>query len=404
MTQTIPQTDPRANYLAHEDEIDAAIAAVLAGGRYILGEQVVGFEREFAAYLGAGSAVGATHAIGVGSGTDALHLALRACGVGPGDRVFTVSHTAVATVAAIELAGATPVLVDIDPATFTMDPNRLEVAVRTEDGGRKTGDAGSAASNVKRQTSVVGRRSSVVRRRSAIIPVHLYGHPADLAAILEIAQRHDLWVIEDCAQSHGAMIDGRRTGTFGDIAAFSFYPTKNLGALGDGGAVVTSDPALAEQTRLLREYGWRERYVSAIPGLNSRLDELQAAILRVKLRYLDAENARRRALAAEYARLLADSSVRTPITRPGVSHVFHQYVIRSGRRDALQAYLRSQGIGTLIHYPAPVHVQPAYAGRISIGEGLPHTEAAAREILSLPMFPELGGEQVRQVAKAINAF
>ena len=300
MNPTIPQTDPRANYLAHKDEIDAAIAAVLAGGRYILGEQVAAFEREFAAYLGAGSTEGATHAIGVGSGTDALHLALRACGIGPGDRVFTVSHTAVATVAAIELAGATPVLVDIDPATFTMDPNRLEEAVRRDEGGN--------SSNVK-------RHSSIVTRHSAIIPVHLYGHPADMAAILEIARRYDLWVIEDCAQAHGATIDGQKTGTFGDIAAFSFYPTKNLGALGDGGAVVTSDPALAEQTRLLREYGWRERYVSAIPGLNSRLDELQAAILRVKLRYLDAENARRRALAAEYDRLLADSSVRTPITR-----------------------------------------------------------------------------------------
>jgi dTDP-4-amino-4,6-dideoxygalactose transaminase len=339
----------------------------------------------------------AGHAVGVGSGTDALHLALRACGVGPGDRVFTVSHTAVATVAAIELAGATPVLVDIDPATFTMDPHRLEEAVRTEDEGRKTGDAGSAAPTVKRQTSVF-------RRRSAIIPVHLYGHPADMSAILEIARRYDLWVIEDCAQAHGATIDGRKTGTFGDIAAFSFYPTKNLGALGDGGAVVTSDPALAEQTRLLREYGWRERYVSALPGLNSRLDELQAAILRVKLRYLDAENARRRVLAAEYDRLLADSSVRTLATRPDVSHVFHQYVIRSARRDALQAYLRSQGIGTLIHYPAPVHAQPAYAERLSIGEGLPHTEAAAREILSLPMFPELSDEQAAEVAKAINAF
>jgi dTDP-4-amino-4,6-dideoxygalactose transaminase len=390
MNPIIPQTDPRANYLAHKDEIDAAIAAVLAGGRYILGEQVAAFEREFAAYVGTG------HAIGVGSGTDALHLALRACGVGPGDRVFTVSHTAVATVAAIELAGATPVLVDIAPATFTMDPNRLEEAVRRDE-GRKTKDEGGNSSNVK-------RHSSLVTRHSAIIPVHLYGHPADMAAILEIARRYDLWVIEDCAQVHGATIDGQKTGTFGDIAAFSFYPTKNLGALGDGGAVVTSDPALAEQTRLLREYGWRERYVSAIPGLNSRLDELQAAILRVKLRYLDAENARRRALAAEYDRLLANSSVRTPITRPDASHVFHQYVIRSGRRDAMQAHLRSQGIGTLIHYPAPVHAQPAYAGRIFIGEGLPHTEAAVREILSLPMFPELSDEQAHRVAQAINAF
>jgi dTDP-4-amino-4,6-dideoxygalactose transaminase len=396
MPQTIPQTDPRANYLAHKDEIDAAIAAVLTGGRYILGEQVAVFEREFAAYLGAG------HAIGVGSGTDALHLALRACDVGPGDRVFTVSHTAVATVAAIELTGATPVLVDIDPATFTMDPNRLEEAVRAEDGEKRKEKGERRAGNELSLAS--GLSSPVSRRRSAVISVHLYGHPADMAAILEIARRYNLWVIEDCAQSHGATIDGQKTGTFGDIAAFSFYPTKNLGALGDGGAVVTSDPALAEQTRLLREYGWRERYVSAIPGLNSRLDELQAAILRVKLRYLDTENARRRALAAEYDRLLADSGVRTPSTRPDASHVFHQYVIRSNRRDALQAYLRSQGIGTLIHYPAPVHAQPAYAGRLSIGEGLPHTEAAGREILGLPMFPELSDEQARQVAQAINAF
>jgi len=366
---------------------------VLTGGRYILGEQVAAFEREFADYLGAG------HAIGVGSGTDALHLALRACGIGPGDRVFTVSHTAVATVAAIELTGATPVLVDIDPTTFTMDPSRLEETVRRDE---------------RPMTKDEKRASSIVRRRSAIVPVHLYGNPADMAAILEIARRYDLWVIEDCAQAHGATTSnlqpptsnpkGQCVGTFGDIAAFSFYPTKNLGALGDGGAVVTSDPALAEQTRLLREYGWRERYVSAIPGLNSRLDELQAAILRVKLRYLDAENAHRRVLAAEYDRLLADSTVRTPTTRPHVSHVFHQYVIRSGRRDALQAYLRSQGIGTLIHYPVPVHAQPAYAGRLPIGEGLPHTEAATREILSLPMFPELGDEQARQVAQAINAF
>jgi dTDP-4-amino-4,6-dideoxygalactose transaminase len=392
MPPTIPQTEPRANYLAHRSEIETAIAAVLTGGRYILGEQVAAFEREFAAYLGAG------HAIGVGSGTDALHLALRACGIGPGDRVFTVSHTAVATVAAIELTGATPVLVDIDPTTFTMDPNRLEKAMKQIEGGRR--------SQVEAQLSppVLSPPSPVSRHRSAIIPVHLYGHPADMGAVLEIARCYDLWVIEDCAQAHGAAIGKQKVGTFGDIAAFSFYPTKNLGALGDGGAVVTSDPTLAEQTRLLREYGWRERYVSAIPGLNSRLDELQAAILRVKLRYLDAENARRRALAAEYDRLLADASIRTPTTRTDVSHVFHQYVIRSCRRDALQAYLRSQGIGTLIHYPAPVHAQPAYAGRIFIGDGLPHTEAAAKEILSLPMFPELSDEQVYQVAQATNAF
>lgn len=384
----IPQTDPRANYLAHQAEIDEAIRQVLLGGRYILGEPVAAFEREFAAYLGIG------HTIGVGSGTEALHLALRACGIGPGDRVFTVSHTAVATVAAIELAGAQPVLVDIDPMTFTMDPNRLEEAVGRDE-GRRTNDENDGP-----RSSGVNRRSSVPRRRAAVIPVHLYGHPADMAAILELARRYDLWVIEDCAQSHGATIGDRKTGTFGDIAAFSFYPTKNLGALGDGGAVATSDARLAEQIRLLREYGWRERYVSAIPGLNSRLDALQAAVLRVKLRHLDAENGRRRMLAQRYTELLAGADVRLPAARPDVAHVYHQYVIRSARRDALQTHLRQQGIGTLIHYPVPVHLQPAYAGRIAVGAGLPETEAAAAEILSLPMFAELSEAQVHVVAAA----
>ncbi len=382
MPTSIPQTDPRANYLAHKAEIDAAIQQVLSGGRYILGEQVTAFETEFASYLGV------RHAIGVGSGTDALHVALRACGIGRGDTVFTVSHTAVATVAAIELAGATPVLVDIDPVTFTMDPERLEEAIKHVRGtfaGAGHVNAGS---------------------RGAVIPVHLYGHPADMPAILEIARRYDLRVIEDCAQAHGAAIGGRKVSAFGDIAAFSFYPTKNLGALGDGGAVVTDSAELAEGVRLLREYGWKERYVSAIAGLNSRLDELQAAILRVKLRHLDQENARRQELARSYDALLAnaDHEVRVPTVRPGMTHVYHQYVVRSPRRDALRTHLRERGIGTLIHYPVPVHQQPAYKGRMSAGEGLPHTEAAAREILSLPMYPELGAAQIRDVARAIRAF
>ncbi|MGC8782319.1 MAG: DegT/DnrJ/EryC1/StrS family aminotransferase [Anaerolineae bacterium] len=376
----IPQTDPRANYLAHKAEIYAAIEQVLMGGRYILGEPVAAFEREFAAYLGVG------HAVGVGSGTEALHLALAACGVGPGCYVFTVSHTAVATVAAVELAGATAVLVDIDPATFTMDPNRLEDALKhILRGGRSSARAAG-------------------KRRGAILPVHLYGHPADMPAILELARRFDLWVIEDCAQAHGAAIAGRRVGAFGHMAAFSFYPTKNLGALGDGGAVATNDDELAERARLLREYGWRERYISALPGLNSRLDTLQAAILRVKLRHLDAENERRRALARLYTELLQESGLRLPVERGEVRHVYHQYVIRTPRRDALQAYLREQGIGTLIHYPAPVHLQPAYAGRLPCPGGLPESEAAGREVLSLPMFAELGEEQVRTVAAACRSW
>jgi dTDP-4-amino-4,6-dideoxygalactose transaminase len=376
MSVIIPQTDPRANYRAHRAEIDAAIAAVLEGGRYILGEQVTSFEQEFAAYLGVG------YAIGVGSGTDALHLALRACGMGPGLPVFTVAHTAVATVAAVELCGAAPVLVDINLADFTMDPNRLEDAV-------KSGTARNAS-------PLQGTPF-----RGAIIPVHLYGQPADTTAILAIARRYDLALVEDCAQSHGATDNGQMTGAIGDIAAFSFYPTKNLGALGDGGAVVTSDANLAERVRLLREYGWRERYVSDIPGLNSRLDELQAAILRVKLRHLDADNALRRRLAAEYDRLLAKSGLALPQVRPGAMPVYHQYVVRTAGRDALQTHLRSRAIGALIHYPVPVHLQPAYAGRLPGAAALPETETAARQVLSLPMFPELTGEQVRITAAAI---
>ncbi|MDW8269626.1 MAG: DegT/DnrJ/EryC1/StrS family aminotransferase [Anaerolineae bacterium] len=370
---SIPQTDPRANYLAHKAEIDAAIAAVLEGGRYILGQEVAAFEAEFAAYIGVG------HAVGVASGTDALELALRAAGIGSGDAVFTVSHTAVATVAAIERRGATPVLVDIDPTTYTMDPNRLEEAIR----------------------SVRRSPSSTVPRPAAIIPVHLYGHPADMTAILTIARRYDLVVIEDGAQAHGATWRGRRVGAWGHLAAFSFYPTKNLAALGDGGAVVTDDAGLAERVRLLRQYGWRQRYVSELPGVNSRLDELQAAVLRVKLRHLDRENERRRQIAAAYTRLLADSGLGLPVCRPEAEPVYHQYVVRTPLREALQARLTAAGIGTLVHYPQAVHQQPAYAGRLPLGGPLSHSETAAAQVLSLPMYPELTDEAVRCVAEVI---
>ncbi len=367
MAQTIPQTNPKAGYLARRGEIDAAVARVLDSGWYILGAEVAGFEREFASYIRVG------HAVGVGSGTDALQLALRACGVGAGDLVITVSHTAVATVAAIGLCGAGPVFVDIDPTTFTMEPERLEEAIRKSHGGRL----------------------------KAVVPVHLYGLPADMASIGEIARRHGLRVVEDCAQSHGASIDGRKTGTFGDIAAFSFYPTKNLGALGDGGMVTTGDPDLAEHVRRLREYGWRERYVSGEPGLNSRLDELQAAILRVKLRYLDEDNASRRRIAGLYDSLLTGTGLVLPRGRAGAEHVYHQYVIRSRERDALRRHLRERGIGTLVHYPVPVHLQPAYAASPGEGRRLPHTEKVAGEILSLPIYPELDEESVRRVCAEI---
>jgi dTDP-4-amino-4,6-dideoxygalactose transaminase len=338
-----PQCDPRANYLAHKAEIDAAIARVLENGRYILGPEVDAFEREFADYLGV------AHVVGVANGTDALTIALRACGVR--GRVATVSHTAVATVAAIESAGATPVLVDIDPVTFTIDCDQLE---RVE--------------------------------AEAVIPVHLYGHPCDMPRIMEIARRRGMKVIEDCAQSHG-----HATGAWGHAAAYSFYPTKNLSAIGDGGAIATNDASVAERARLLRQYGWKDRYVSDIAGTNSRLDELQAAILRVKLRYLDEGNARRREIATAYSRVVSGA----PADHPG--HVYHQYVVRSKNRDALQARLRDHGIGTLIHYPVPVHLQPAY--RHAEHLGLPCTEQIVREILSLPMYPEIDLSTMRELLR-----
>jgi dTDP-4-amino-4,6-dideoxygalactose transaminase len=367
--------DPKANYLAHRGEINQAIQRVLERGCYILGEEVSAFEHEFARYLGVRSVVG------VGNGTDALHLALRACGIGPNDSVITVSHTAVAPVAAIELAGATAVLVDINPETYTIDPHRVEDVIAAQ----------------LKKSSIAGGRLK------AIIPVHLYGHPADMPAIMDIARRYDLYIIEDCAQSHGATIDGRKTGTWGHLAAFSFYPTKNLGALGDGGAVVSNDPAFGERVRLLREYGWKKRYISDFPGLNSRLDELQAAILRVKLKYIDEENARRRDLAHIYGTLLSGTSLILPRVKAGVNHVYHQYVVLSKHRNNLKSFLEKNSVGTLIHYPVPVHLQPAYQGRVVISKrGLEHTERVCQEILSLPIYPQMSNEQIKRVSELIT--
>jgi len=359
----VSSANPLANYLAHKDEIDAAIARVLSRGRYILGDEVAAFEQEFARYIGV------RFGIGVGSGTEALHLAMRACEIGSGDEVMTVAHTAVATVAAIELCGARPVLVDIDPQSFTIDSNQIETAITS--------------------------------RTKAIIPVHLYGHPADMQTIVSIARHHRLHVIEDCAQSHGAIYQGRKTGAWGDIATFSFYPTKNLGAFGDGGIVVTDNAELAERTRLLREYGWHQRNISEIPGLNTRLDELQAAILRVKLRYLDEENSRRHKLAQLYNALLSSTDLVLPKEKGDVCHVYHQYAVRSQRRDNLKAYLKEHGVDTLIHYPVPVHLQPAYRGRLGDTGLLPYTEQVCQEILSLPMYPQLSEEQVRWISQLI---
>lgn len=359
----IPQANPLAENLELREEIESAMRRVLAGGRYIHGAEGEGFEREFAEY------VGVSHALGLASGTDALRLGLLALGVGRGDEVVTVSHTASATAAAIVQCGATPVFVDIDPATFTMNPESLPEAITP--------------------------------KTRAILPVHLYGHPADLAPILEIANQSGIPVLEDCAQAHGAAYRGKRVGGWGRCAAFSFYPTKNLGALGDGGALTTDDPALAEKVRLLREYGWRERYVSEVSGFNSRLDELQAAILRVKLRRLESQNALRRHLAQAYSAAL--SGVVTPITQPDCLHAHHLYVIRARQRDALRAFLAAHGIGTAIHYPVPIHLQPAYAGA-KIPAPLPVTEQTAGEILSLPLYPQMTVGQVGEVAGKIGEF
>ena len=368
MTGKIPQADPRASYLALRQDIDRAIAGVLEGGRYILGDEVAGFEREFAA------TIGQAHGIGVASGTDALVLGLKALDLPPGSYVATVSHTAVATVAAIELAGLKPLLLDIERDFMTLDPDALIRCLEKPPG-----------------------------KMSAVVPVHLYGQAADLDAILYLARNHGLKLVEDCAQSHGATLGGKRLGQFGDLSCFSFYPTKNLGCFGDGGAVLTGNAGLAARLRGLREYGWRERYVSDSAGMNSRLDELQAAVLRVKLRHLDSANARRAAIADAYDRGLMDTGLILPARRKGATHVFHQYVVRSPKRDALHKDIGKQGIGTGIHYPAPVHLQGAYRGRVALDPaGLSQSERASREVLSLPMFPELDDESVARVIAAIR--
>jgi dTDP-4-amino-4,6-dideoxygalactose transaminase len=355
--------DPKANYLAHANEIDDAIRRVLASGHYILGPEVTAFEKEFAAYLGA------AHVITVANGTEALEVALRALGVRPGDLVATVANTVTATISAIEQIGARPVFVEIDPSTMVMDASALE---------RLCGEKGSAI--------------------KAIVPVHLYGHPAPMKPILETANKRGIPVLEDCAQAHGAAIDGRKVGTWGAVSAFSFYPTKNLGALGDGGAVVTNDSSLAERVKLVRQYGWKTRYVADTTGRNSRLDEIQAAILRVKLKYLDAENQRRIELAAAYDRQLKNSALVLPKRAEGTTHVFHQYTVRTKKRDALKEYLQGKAIGTGVLYPVPVYQQAAYKDD---SVSLPHTEAACSEVLCLPCHPGLNLTDIDTVSQAI---
>ncbi len=359
----------KPQYQELKQEIDGAIARVMEENIFILHREVEAFEREFASYTGT------ARCVAVGSGTEAIHLALHGLGVGEGDEVLTVSHTAVATTVAISATGATPVFVDVEPRTFTMDASQLE--------------------------------QRLTPRTKAIVPVHLYGHPVAMELLLDLARRRGLLVVEDAAQAHGAEYCGKKVGTLGNAAAFSFYPTKNLGAYGDGGAIVTDDITLADRLAMLRNYGWEtgKRYYSLLKGVNSRLDELQAAILRVKLRHLDEGNQRRRQLAALYGELLEGvPGVVLPVEEEWGHHVYHLYVIRADRRDELQARLRERQIGTQVHYPEPVHRQAAY---LAMGYGvgsLPETERACGEIVSLPFYPELPHADARRVAAEIRRF
>ncbi|MRU15682.1 DegT/DnrJ/EryC1/StrS family aminotransferase [Roseovarius sp. A21] len=357
--------DLHAAYLELKLEIDTAVANVLDSGRYVLGPEVEAFEVEWADYCEA------RHAVGLANGLDALTLALRALEIGPGDEVIVPSNTFIATWLAVSKVGATPIPVEPDPATHNIDPNRIEAAITS--------------------------------RTCALLPVHLYGQPADLDPILEIASRNRLRVIEDAAQAHGARYKGRRIGAHGDIVCWSFYPGKNLGALGDAGAITTDDKALAERVALLRNYGSRQKYVNEEAGVNSRLDPLQAAVLRVKLEVLDDWTNRRRAIVARYAEGLTNSDLILPHVPDWAEPVWHLYVVRSSERDALRARLTGAGIETLIHYPIPPHMQEAYAGLGIAPDALPLARNMAQDVLSLPIGPQLGLDEACSVIAAVKA-
>ncbi len=358
---TVSFLDLRRETEELRSELDAAHERVLESGVFLGGEEVASFEDEFAAFCGA------REAVCVGSGTDALELALRAVGVGPGDEVITAANTCVPTVAAIVAAGAGPVLADVDPVTYTVDVGSVERACGP--------------------------------RTRALVPVHLYGQCADLGPLLELARERGLSVVDDAAQAHGAALGDRRVGSLCDATAFSFYPTKNLGALGDGGAVVTDDAALAERVRRLRSYGEDERYRSVEYGRNSRLDSLQAAVLRAKLPRLERWNERRRELAAQYARMLADTGLTLPAELPGTRHAWHLYVVRTDNRESLRDALAARGIETLVHYPRALHQHPAYASLARAG--LEQSERLADEVVSLPLYPQLQDDEVERVCEAI---
>ncbi len=379
MNLTIPSANPAAGVQIQKAEIMEAIERVLDSGRYILGPEVEAFEKAFA------TLAKTRWGVAVASGTDALEIALRAIGIKSNDAVVTVSHTSVATVAAIERSGATPILIDIDPYTQTLCPKCLEAILEN-------------------YRDLPGCRRIRIR---AVIPVHLYGHPADMPSICAIASRHGVAVIEDCAQAHGAHIDEKPVGGFGTAGAFSFYPTKNIGAIGDAGIVITNDEPCFLSLFQLRQYGWSQRYISEKRGINSRLDELQAAILLVRLKRMTENIQSRLRIASLYDERLRPFPVHLPPKAPvGWRHAYHLYVIRTSARDELMKHLASQGIGTAVHYPMPVHRQPAYkhlSSKIS-PEGLPVTDAVVDQILSLPMYPELNNNQIDRICHAIAGF
>ena len=381
-TAHIPLVDLQAQYRVLKTEIDAALLRVVEGGRFILGEEVEAFERELAAFCEA------RFAVGVASGTDALALALRACGVRPGDGVVTVPNTFIATTEAISAAGAIPFFIDVDETTCTLDPGRLERFLA------RSCAAGADGRPVHRD------RSAPI---AAVLPVHLYGHPADMDAVNAVAGRFGLRVIEDAAQAHGSALGGRRAGTLGDAAGFSFYPGKNLGAFGDAGAVVTDSPGVAHRVRMLRNHGRREKYVHRTEGVNSRLDALQAAVLRVKLPHLEAWNERRREAAALYDERLGDvDGIRClPAVDGATTHAHHLYVIRAAERDRIREALAAAGVATGIHYPVPLHLQPAYEHLGHRTGDFPVTEALAAEVLSLPIYPEIGADRIDRIASLV---
>jgi dTDP-4-amino-4,6-dideoxygalactose transaminase len=361
---TVRFGDLARHIAAIRGELDRAAARVLEGGQFIFGEPLEQFEDEFAAWCGT------RHCVGVANGTDAITIALQAVGVGPDDEVITAANTCIPTIVGIEHAGAVPVLVDVDPATRTMEPNQAAAAITP--------------------------------RTRALLPVHLYGQCADLVALAPLARTHGLALVEDCAQAHGAEIDGRRAGSIGDAAAFSFYPTKNLGALGDGGAVVIGDDSFADRARLLRNYGERDRFEHVLRGYNSRLDPLQAAFLSAKLPYLEQWTERRREIAARYDEALASTSVLAPVEAEGRRHVYHLYVVETVDRERLRAELLSHGVETGVHYPRAVHQQPAYQA-LGDGRDLGVSERLAEQVVSLPLYPELSDSEVDGVCAAISS-